>query len=162
MGFMGSGKTVVGKALAKTLNHEFVDTDELVEERESRSISEIFARDGEDRFRKLEREVLETLTGRERLVIATGGGLFLSPAARRFIRQTGASVWLDTPIEIIWKRSRDQGGRPLFGELPELKALLEKRRPGYEEADHHVDVRDRPVADVVNEICGWLKADPSE
>lgn len=152
VGFMGSGKSVVGRALAEKLSYRFVDTDTLVEETESRSIERIFAESGEPHFRQREREVLQALAKEKHVVVATGGGLFQGESERKIIESHGVSVWLDTPLETIWERCRSIGGRPLFGDLPELEALFETRRAGYALANHHVRAGARPVLEIVEEI----------
>jgi shikimate kinase len=156
VGFMGSGKSAVGRALADRLGYRFVDTDTLVEETESRSIERIFAESGEPRFREREREVLRALANEKHIVVATGGGLFQGESERKIIESHGVSVWLDTPLETIWERCRSTGGRPLFGDLPELQALFDQRRAGYALADQHVRAGSRPVPEVVDEIHRWL------
>ena len=95
IGMMGSGKTTVGKLLARRLRRLFVDTDALIEEREGRSIPDIFARDGEDAFRALELEVSRELSGGRGLVIACGGGLPTQEEAIRPLKENGLVFWLD-------------------------------------------------------------------
>jgi shikimate kinase len=153
---MGSGKSVVGRALAERLGYRFVDIDTLVEEMESRSVERIFAESGESYFRDQERGALQSLAGERHVVVATGGGLFQGENERELIEAHGVSVWLDTPLETIWERCRSMGGRPLFGELPELKSLFEERRAGYALADCHVRVGSRQVPEIVEEIHRWL------
>ena len=156
VGFMGSGKSAVGRALAERLGYRFVDIDTLVEETESRSVERIFAESGESHFRACEREALRSLVNEKHVVVATGGGLYQGESERNLIRAHGISVWIDTPLEIIWERCRSIGGRPLFGDLPELKILFEKRRAGYALADYRVDAGSRPVPEVAEEIHRWL------
>jgi shikimate kinase len=156
VGFMGSGKSAVAEALAERLGYGFVDTDALVEAIEERSIERIFAENGESYFRQREYEVLRSLADRTQLVVATGGGLFQGSREREFIGNQGASIWLDAPLETIWRRCRTAGGRPLFGELPELTDLYEKRRAGYALADYRVEVGNRSVTEIVEDICRWL------
>ena len=95
IGMMGSGKTTVGKLLAGRLHRPFIDTDTLIEEREGRSIPEIFARDGEDAFRALELELSRELSSRNGLVIACGGGLPTQESAIRALKENGLVFWLD-------------------------------------------------------------------
>ena len=152
VGFMGAGKTTVARALALLLGYDFLDTDSAVEETERRSIEELFRHRGEGYFREREWEILASTALRSRLVVATGGGLFLAPMHRSFIRRHGASVWLDVSLEETWSRCREVGGRPLFSTLEELDGLLEARRPRYTQADHRIDVSGRNVDEVAREI----------
>ncbi len=161
VGFMGVGKTTVGRALAGHLGYEFEDTDGIVVAREGRSIEDLFRERGEGYFREREWEALVSLAERRLLVVATGGGLFLAAAHQDFIRRHGASVWLDAPLEAIWARGRSAGGRPLFTTRDELARLLEARRDRYALADHRVRTDGRNVAEVVAEILAKLGAGPA-
>ena len=112
IGMMGSGKTTVGKLLAGCLRRPFVDTDALIEEREGRSIPEIFTRDGESAFRALELALARELSGRDGLIIACGGGLPMQNEAIAALKQNGLVFWLDRdPVETY--DSLDLSGRPL-------------------------------------------------
>ena len=141
IGPMGSGKTEVGRRLAEVLGWEFVDTDELVERREGRTVEAIFRESGEGYFREAEWQALRSLSGRRRLVVATGGGLFLGVDPRRFVREHGRSVWLDVGLDAARKRVGEGAGRPLW--LPEdplaLRAFYDKRRAAYALAEARVD-----------------------
>ena len=112
IGMMGSGKTTVGKLLADGLRRPFVDTDALIEEREGRSIPDIFARDGEEAFRALELELARELSGQSGLVIACGGGLPTRDRAIGALRETGLVFWLDRDPDEIYD-SLNVSGRPL-------------------------------------------------
>ena len=112
IGMMGSGKTTVGALLAGRLRRPFMDTDALIEEREGRSIPDIFARDGEDFFRELELKTARELSGRDGLVVACGGGLPTQEEAIRALKQNGLVFWLDRdPTETY--DALDVSGRPL-------------------------------------------------
>lgn len=141
IGFMGCGKTEVGRRLAATIGWQFEDTDEIVESVEGRAIERIFAESGEERFREVERRVLEGLSARDRLVVATGGGLFLHPSVRRRMLRTGVVVWLDASLESIRERLGSGEGRPLWSrEQPTaMRALFERRRAAYALADVRID-----------------------
>jgi shikimate kinase len=134
IGFMGSGKTAVGRLVASRLGREFVDTDELVAERGGRSVERIFREAGEAEFRRLEWEALRTLAGRRLCIVATGGGLFRGFPQRRWLREHGITVWLDAPFSACLRRVGPGAGRPLWtaGRDPEaFRALFEKRRAAY-------------------------------
>ena len=140
VGFMGSGKSVVGRALAELAGLPFVDTDEAVTRREGMAIEEIFRRRGEGAFREAEWNVLQGLEDGGPAVVATGGGLFLGVENRRLVRRLGRSVWLDVPLEIAAHRVGPGTGRPLWREDPlMLRALFERRRAAYALADARVD-----------------------
>lgn len=140
---MGVGKTTVGRALAERLGWAFEDTDALVEQAEGCAIDEIFRRSGEGRFRELEWRALNTLAGRTRLVVATGGGLFLGVVQRAFMRSHGISVWLDAPLATVAARIVDSGSRPLWPSDDPLarRAFFERRRAVYALADLRVAAR---------------------
>lgn len=141
VGFMGSGKSAVGRSLAELMDREFLDTDQLISEREGRSIEAIFAGSGEERFRVVEWEVLQQLSGQPALVVATGGGLFIDHDRRRWLKRQGRTVWIDAPLEVVRGRLGDQAGRPLWdpSDLVAQRALYDKRRATYALADIRVD-----------------------
>src|SRR5688572_30390552 len=117
VGFMGSGKTTVGRALAQRQGLPFYDLDQLVEQSVGCTVREFFEREGEPRFRALERTTLAGLEPAlaEGAVVATGGGVFADPANRAWIEGRGVSVWLDAPFEDVWTRCAGDAQRPLFG-----------------------------------------------
>ena len=162
IGFMGAGKTTVGRELASLLGYEFVDTDAAVESLEGRSVEELFRDRGEGYFREKEWEILTSTAIRQRVVVATGGGLYLAPMHRHFIRRHGAAVWLDVSVEEAWSRCASTGGRPLFTTPEELASLLESRRSRYELAEHRVDVHGRDPRDLAREIEALLIAASDE
>ncbi|MFV1993797.1 MAG: shikimate kinase [Verrucomicrobiales bacterium] len=156
IGFMGSGKSTVGRLLGRSLGYEVVDTDHLVVEGEGRPIAEIFADLGESGFRDLETAALESLRGREGLVIATGGGIVLRPKNRNLLGSLGYTVWLNADEEAICKRVSRSRKRPLL-EAGDPRAtvarLLEARRPIYREcADLVVDTAGIGIKEVSSGI----------
>jgi shikimate kinase len=134
-GFMGTGKSSMGRLLAQRLGYRFVDTDQLIEEQIGHSIAELFTRQGEAAFRKLEAKLVEELAQQNRLVIATGGGLVLNPDNVNRLSQTGRIFCLTArPEEILERVSGQQHIRPLLQEtdpLAKIKELLEQRAPSY-------------------------------
>lgn len=143
VGMMGSGKSSVGRILAQRLGEPFVDTDAEIEAEAGLAIPALFARDGESRFRALERAVLARVCGSGGQVIATGGGAVLSPENREVLRRTGLVFWLKAPPAELYRRAVAQGiaGRPLLaGEDPlaRLTALAFDREEAYGAAAHHV------------------------
>ena len=132
VGFMGSGKSACGAALAAQLGREFVDTDAVVEARAGRSIERIFRSGDEASFRNLEREAVEALARRRNVVVATGGGAFLEAATRRLTHRRGTTVWLDVSLGEVRRRIGPGGSRPLWPADPlEQRILFERRRAVY-------------------------------
>lgn len=137
-GFMGSGKTTVGRLLADQLNCAFVDLDELLIERQERSIADIFAAEGEQFFRDCETQLLNELNPEPATVYATGGGLVLRAENRARMRQLGVVVYLQTDWQILKQRLQKSSQRPLVNSartLDDLQALLVQRQAVYEDAD---------------------------
>lgn len=114
IGFMGSGKSSVGRLIAGRLGFQFIDTDSLIVQRAGMEIAEIFAREGEERFRDMETAALETLLHRDRCVIATGGGVVLRERNRTLLRELGFVVLLTASEEVIFERVSRNSRRPLL------------------------------------------------
>lgn len=156
VGFMGCGKTTVGEALADRLGWDFVDVDAQIEQRATTKISDIFEKHGEPAFRVLERQaVVEqvhlVLQGRAR-VVALGGGTFTDERNRQTLGEGGVSIWLDAPVETLWKRVSDETHRPLAQEREAFVVLYEKRRPAYAKADFTIQAGSQSAEQVVEEI----------
>lgn len=156
IGPMGSGKTTVGKQLAKRTRMEFVDSDHMIEDRCGVSISTIFDIEGEDGFRKRETKMLEELCQRTDMVLATGGGAIATEENRILLRKSGFVVYLQTSIQTQLARTKKTRNRPLLENVDaeeKLTELMEERGNLYEqEADLIVKSGDRVVAKVVDEI----------
>ena len=136
-GFMGSGKSAVGRRVAGRLRFQFVDTDRLIVERAGMPVSEIFARHGEEHFRDLETEALESLDVRRGCVIATGGGVVVKERNRAILARLGFTVWLTASEDVIFHRVSRNDKRPLLqtgDPRATIRALLAARRPLYESA----------------------------
>jgi shikimate kinase len=145
IGFMGAGKSTVGKALAKRLRRQFIDLDLLIEEKAGAPIRDIFAGLGEQAFRALELDAIKSLETVSNAVVALGGGSYNTVVNRDRLRGIGTTVWIDCPIEICWSRISSNVSRPLLGSLDEMERLLFARRPAYQEADLRIQVgRDSP------------------
>src|SRR3990170_5346162 len=154
-GFMGSGKTEVGKRLAKRLGYTFIDTDLLIEEKTGKSISEIFSRDGELFFRDIETLILKELTGINKYVISTGGGIVTREENILHLRKIGFIIWLKASPETIFKRVNTETHRPLLkvdNPLEQIKKLMSQREQSYSEADLTIDTDGLEVEDIVNNI----------
>jgi len=152
VGFMGSGKSAVGRRLAERLGWGFVDTDALVEREEGRSIERIFRESGEGSFREAEWHVLRGLEGARRVVVATGGGLFLGVLQRHMMKRLGRTVWLDVSLSTARARTENGEGRPLWerGDSTAMRVFFEKRRAAYAMADVRLDAsRGLPDAVVI-------------
>ncbi len=163
VGPMGSGKSAVGKQLARELGLDFVDSDAEIETRTGVDISYIFEKEGEAGFRVREREVINELTKRQGIVLATGGGAVLEPDNRRLLSDCGTVVYLKTTIEEQLERTRHTRHRPLLVDRdPEavLTELMKIRAPLYEEvSDLTVKTGERRVGAVVSEIRKRLDDD---
>jgi shikimate kinase len=160
IGFMGTGKTSVGRLVAEALNFEFLDTDELIQLRTGRSIADIFARDGEPVFRDLERQLVGELSAREKTVISTGGGLPTNPENMARLKAFALVVCLWAGPEKIWERVRHQSHRPLLHDPnPEQKIrdLLEVRAPFYRQADVLINTDQRSAREVAQQITLQFK-----
>jgi len=138
VGFMGSGKTTVGRVLARRLKYAFFDLDELIAHAVGESVQEIFAEHGEGEFRRLERQAIQSCRNMDHSVIALGGGAYVSEENRIALREIGRSVWLDCPLEICMKRISGDKARPLLGDEDEMRDLLARRREAYAQADYSV------------------------
>jgi shikimate kinase len=163
---MGSGKTTVGQHLAADLGYRFLDLDALVETVANCSIAEIFASEGETRFRDLESRVLSEVSAyaSQRLAIATGGGVVLRPENWSYLRH-GLVIWLDVPLSVIYDRIASDTSRPLL-QTPDpqakLKELMQEREHLYSQADLRIAVQsqDTPstiVSTILDEIPSVLR-----
>ena len=162
VGFMASGQSTVGKALAKALGWRLLDTDDLVEEREQRSVERIFSESGQPFFRQVEADVLRSLDDLRRAVVATGGGLFLGYESRRWMIDHGRTVWLDVPLEAARRRVEGgrsgRRGRPLWegNDALALRALYEKRRAAYALAEVRIDATAGQTSEVATHVLAAL------
>ncbi|MBK3332199.1 shikimate kinase [Persephonella atlantica] len=153
VGFMGSGKSTVGKLLSEKTGMEFVDIDQLIEKQEKRKISEIFEKEGEGYFRQKEKEMLEKISNKEGLIISTGGGLGADAENMKKMKQSGIVIWLDASIETILKRTEGDTERPLLKQpYQQLKKLYENRKKIYKMADVHINVDSKSPEEIVQEI----------
>ncbi len=167
IGYRGTGKSTIGKRLAKRLQWDWLDADHELEQRAGRTIQEIFATDGEPTFRQLEREVLADLFQRDRLVLSTGGGCILNAETRRDLLAAGPVVWLIAPIETIALRvlhdSTTKQRRPSLtatGGIEEIRTVMAQREPLYRECATITINTDRmPLRDVVSRIVSELPAE---
>jgi len=157
----GSGKSSIGRALAKLLDQDFVDTDALIEEQEGKSISEIFQQSGEEKFREIESAVVAHQLVQAEGVIALGGGAVLSPATQAALKNSTADViFLNVSASNAVPRVSANSSRPLLSENPsdQWSALLKKRLPIYTDlADITIDTDNKKAQEVASEIAVLLK-----
>jgi shikimate kinase len=152
VGFMASGKSTVARALAARLGWRAEDLDDLIEARERRTISEIFALQGEPYFRAVERELLGVLQPIRHLVVASGGGTFADADSRALMLFDGVVVWLDVPLVELIPRIPLDGRRPLAATREQLEQLYAARVDTYRLAHVRVDASGMPVPAVVDMI----------
>lgn len=158
VGFMGAGKSVCGRMLARRLGRCFVETDDMIVSRDGRSIPEIFRQDGEEAFRRLEAEVLEALRLKSGDVIATGGGLPCREGRMDSLRALGTVVWLRGDLAVQLQRAGRIGGRPMLERSPaEIEALYRSREPYYARAQVIVDTAGLGVDQVVSRVVAALR-----
>lgn len=153
VGFMGSGKSTIGRILASHLNMKFVDIDIEVEKSQGLKIREIFEKFGEQYFRELERKKLVEYIGKTGYVVSTGGGLGADKHMMELMKQDGKVIWIDASLETILKRCKDDTERPLL-KLPseELSKLFENRKEVYSLADAKISSDNTPPENLVKEI----------
>jgi len=160
VGLPGSGKSTVGRQLARRLQLPFVDSDHAIEERLGCSIRDYFEREGEDSFRDVEESVLDELTLQPRGVLSTGGGAVLRPLNRQHLHERTQVVYLHSSPEEVFRRLRHDQSRPLLqvaDPLARLRDLYSARDPLYRETAHFVIETGRPsVASLVNMIIMQL------
>ncbi|MGA2764888.1 MAG: shikimate kinase [Spirochaetia bacterium] len=164
IGFMGAGKTTVGKILARELGYDFVDTDDAIVRRAGAPIARIFQTQGEAAFRRLEAEALESLAGRLRTVIAAGGGAPAQESNRQFFRTRAATFHLRVSMENVRGRTRTPDGsvRPLLSQGDrEVQALYDARLSIYEELGRSVETDGRTPLEVARQIILQLEG-PTE
>src|SRR2546422_3620764 len=159
IGFMGTGKSEVGQLLARRLGWTFIDTDRRIETRQRATVAQIFARHGEEYFRRAEAGVVAEVASRRDAVVATGGGVVLRPENMMHLRRQGLIVSLTAPVDILVQRLGEAKTRPLLrGNVREsVVRLLDQRRPLYRDADLLVDVSDATPDRVVEAIMALLR-----
>lgn len=161
IGFMGTGKSSLGRALARRIGYRFLDTDRAIEEITGLSVEKIFRRHGIVRFRSEENLLARKLAGRSGLVVATGGGMVLNTENVELFRKNGVLIGLRADPEIIIKRVRNKKRRPLLkkGNLEETVAsLLREREGAYDVAEFSVDTGKLSFEESLREILNYLKS----
>ena len=146
VGFMGSGKSTIGRIVADELGWHFIDLDERIEAASGKTISELFTTHGEAAFREIERKHLSSVVcAVERghaSVVALGGGAFAQEESYKLLENNGVTIWLDSPIELLEKRVARHSHRPLARDPAKFRELFESRRSAYAKADYRIEVSD--------------------
>ncbi len=161
-GFMGSGKTSIGKMLAQKLGYEFVDTDELIAQRLGKPIPQIFAEDGEAAFRRMETQVLSEVIQRQRVVLATGGGMPTVPENLALLRLNALNFYLRVPVEVLYGRLEMAQDRPLlqgpFDRYFRIATLLSQRERFYTQAQFIISCGRQTPDQIAERIFLWVRA----
>jgi shikimate kinase len=155
IGFMGTGKTSVGRLVAELLDFEYLDTDEMIQAATGKTVTEIFKNDGEKNFRALEEKVVAELASHRKTVIATGGGLPTNPKNLANLKSCALIVCLWASPEKIWERVKNQSHRPLLHDTnpqAKIRELLAARAPFYKQADVLLNTELRSVREVAQQI----------
>jgi shikimate kinase len=161
VGLMGAGKTSVGRKLAEKMEMTFIDADEEIVKAAGCSIEDIFELYGESAFRDVEERVIQRLLEEGPAILATGGGAFMNPKTRALFARKGVSVWLRVELDVLVKRTRRRGGRPLLKNREPravLKKLMDERYPVYAEADIIIDSKEEGADVTVGMITEALGA----
>jgi shikimate kinase len=159
-GFMGTGKTEVGRELARLLDLRLFDIDTEIENAEQMSINDIFKEFGEPRFREIETEMVRKISAKKNVIISTGGGVVLKDENMNALRQNGLLICLNARPETIFGRLQDNSDRPLLrvgNPLEKIRELLDLRRPCYEKAEIMIDTDNKTPLQIAEEIIGQIR-----
>ena len=160
VGFMGTGKSAVGRVIAQKLEFHFIDTDDVIEQTSKAKISDIFSEHGEDYFRDLESQAVKSVALMKNQVVATGGGVVLRSSNIDLLRTGGPIFCLNATPKAIWDRVRSSRSRPLLRgpePLKKIETLLDKRAPYYALADHQIETTGVSVDRVADEIISYIE-----
>jgi shikimate kinase len=165
VGFMATGKSTVGRELARRLSLKMVDTDDIIEEKAGKTISEIFAEEGEAVFREMESQAARDVSYLSGHVIITGGGIVLRDQNMEALKKAGPVICLTASPEVILKRNEGTSHRPILqtgDPLKKIRDLLEARSPFYARADYTIDTSNRTLQEVGDRIIEILSEQGSE
>jgi shikimate kinase len=168
-GFMGSGKSTIGPILANTLGWDFYDLDSIIEQKEDKKISRIFEENGEDYFRNLEKEILKDLAGREKVIVALGGGTITNQENIDFLKKSGNIIYIKISAESAYKRLRFKRDRPILLRngtvnlskdefIGKIQQLLSDRNKYYEQADIIIETDNLPIGVTIDKIAKVILA----
>lgn len=160
-GFMGTGKSSVGRHLSRELKMKFVDTDDLIEKEAGVRIAQIFPQYGEEYFRKLEAKIINDVASRADMVISTGGGAIINPINLEALKKNGIIICLTASVDTIISRIGNGDERPLLSgdnKREKISNLLKAREPFYKKADFIIDTTAKNIREVVREILGKVSS----
>ncbi|MBN3039341.1 MAG: shikimate kinase [Candidatus Omnitrophica bacterium] len=155
VGFMGTGKTAVGRLLAKEMGIKYISTDEVIEDKERRSINDIFKKNGEPYFRSVEKEIVKKVSELDRFVIDAGGGVVLDEENIQNLKRNGKIVCLSADVNTILERTKRYRHRPLLNvkdPRQKVESLLQERAPFYAKADFTIDTSEMTIEQVAEKI----------
>lgn len=158
-GMMGSGKSIVGKLLARKINFNFIDTDKFIEKKIGKSINKIFSEDGEGYFRELEEKTIINILKKKKYVISLGGGAILNKRIRNVIKNNSYNIYLKVSIDILTKRLENSKNRPLIKNKDINKVLIDliKKREKFYKKSELIIKNETNINDIVENICDTLK-----
>ncbi|MFC1624064.1 shikimate kinase [Candidatus Omnitrophota bacterium] len=159
VGFMGTGKTAAGKKLAGRLNREFLELDEIIEDRVGLSIREIFEKKGEPYFRRVEKDIVREASDREGIVISAGGGAVIDEENFKNLKKNSVIICLGASPDVILERTKNLATRPLLN-VPDpkkkIESLLKERAPYYKKADFCINTDNLSIEEVAERIQGLI------
>lgn len=164
-GFMGTGKSSVGKILAEKLNMSFLEMDEIIEKENRMTIDDIFKKHGEVYFRKLEKDLIKRISKNSSSVISTGGGVVLDEENVRLLSKKGILISLMASEKVVYERVKDETHRPLLkteNVLQKIKEMLDYRKLFYERAGYCIDTSDKTKEEVAEEVVRYVKGQINE
>ena len=160
IGLMGSGKSAIGRTIAKTLARRFIDTDRYLERKVGKTIAEIFEQDGESQFRAYEKEVIKKVSQYIGIVIATGGGAIKDPENFKYLKESGWIIALYASPETLYNRISGKRTRPLLlnqdDPVKKLEEIQNERKTIYAKADFQVDTENKEINQIADEIISLL------
>lgn len=158
-GMMGAGKSTVGQLLAQRLNAEFADIDSLIENKENKTISEIFEAFGEEYFRTIEKNIIKQCFKPENQILSLGGGAFENSETQEFLLSNSTVIYLKTSPETIKKRIENNNSRPLLNNnnnIQKISEIINLRKNNYEKAHHSITTDNKNPNEIINEITGVI------
>ncbi|MBK9989604.1 MAG: shikimate kinase [Verrucomicrobia bacterium] len=165
VGFMGTGKTTVGHAVAQRMGYQLLDSDVEIERKVGKSIPDIFANEGEPAFRALEKDFIEQGHPAEKCVVACGGGLVVQPGMLELLKSKGVVICLQASLETILKRTQGSRHRPLLNvedPMERIRALYAAREPIYRQAGTVILTDGRPLAEIVTHVIRTYRREAAE
>ena len=159
VGMMGCGKTTIGKLIAKDLNFSFIDTDELIVEKENRSINKIFEENGEEFFREIETSILLKTLNNDNQIISTGGGIIKKDKNIKLLKEKSIVIYLEADDKTLYERVKNNKDRPLLNvdDMQEkITTLLKERENKYKQAHHTISTTNKEPNNIAKEITGII------